>query len=96
MNTYDEWSKQLERYAEVLGPESLQQMHIHLSGIKYGLKGEQSHLPLEEADLDLIALLKALQAFECRGRILCESPEMEKDAQKIRTAWLELTGEEPG
>jgi deoxyribonuclease IV len=91
MNKYEIWMECLQRYAEVLGEESLQRLHIHLSGIEYGPKGEKNHLPLDEADLDLNAILKALKAHGCRGRILCESPVMEDDALKIQQAWKELS-----
>ena len=94
MNSYDEWARVLEQYGEVLGEEGLRRLHIHLSGIEYGEKGEQNHLPLEEADIDLEAVLQALQEFGCSGRILCESPVMEEDALKMQQVWMELTGEE--
>lgn len=87
VNTYDEWSRLLEAYAEALGAQALTGLHIHLSGIEYGPKGEKNHLPLEEADLDLKALFKALKKFGCGGRILCESPVMEEDALRMKKAW---------
>jgi len=87
MNTYDEWAKVLNAYGEALGSESLKKLHIHLSGIEYGPKGEKEHLPIEEADLDLAAIFKVLSDFGCQGRILCESPEMENDALKLRQQW---------
>jgi deoxyribonuclease IV len=90
MNSYDEWARILEAYARALGSEALQSMHIHLSGIAYGPKGEKNHLPLQEADLDLKALFRALQAFNAGGRILCESPVMEEDALLMRDTWKEL------
>ena len=90
MNSYAEWARLLETYGEALGDEGLRDLHIHLSGIEYGNKGEKNHLPLEEADLNLDAILRALHAFECGGRILCESPVMEDDALLMQTAWLNL------
>jgi deoxyribonuclease IV len=87
MNTFGEWSRVLETYGEALGQEGLRRMHIHLSGIEYGPKGEKKHLPLDEADLDLKALFRALKAFGCAGRMLCESPAMEEDAIKMRESW---------
>jgi deoxyribonuclease-4 len=92
MNTYDEWARLLEAYSQALGTESLHRLHIHLSGIEYGPKGERNHLPLEDADLDLLALFRALQSFDCRGRILCESPKMEDDALKMQDTWREISG----
>jgi deoxyribonuclease-4 len=87
MNTYQEWFQVLTAYANILGQEALHRLHIHLSGIEYGPKGERNHLPLAEADLDLKALFRALHEFGCRGRILCESPEMEEDALKMQATF---------
>ncbi len=91
MNTYEEWSQVLEAYGKVLGQGALERLHIHLSGIRYGPRGELNHLPLEEADLDIKGIFRALHSFGCRGRILCESPEMEDDALKMKQTWEELT-----
>ncbi len=90
LNTYDEWSRLLDAYGQALGQAALERMHIHLSGIEYGPKGEKNHLLIAEADLDLPALLRALRAYGCRGRILCESPVMEDDAIVIKKTWEEL------
>lgn len=90
MNTYAEWKETLERYASVLGQESLRRLHIHLSGIEYSIKGERNHLKLDEADFNLQALFQALKDMGCAGRILCESPIMEEDALKMKAAWDEI------
>ncbi len=90
MNSYDEWSRVLEAYAEALGDKALQSLHIHLSGIEYGPKGEKNHLPIQEADLNLEALFRALQAFKAAGRLLCESPVMEDDAIYMRDVWQKM------
>jgi deoxyribonuclease IV len=93
MNTYEEWARLLEAYGKALGEAALKGLHIHLSGIEYGPKGEKKHLPLQEADLDLDALFRALLNFGCQGRILCESPVMEDDAVLMRNLWKELSNE---
>ena len=93
MNTYDEWSRLLERYGKNLGNAALKRLHIHLSGIEYGPKGEKNHLPLAEADLNLKALFKALNDFNCGGRVLCESPIMEEDALTMKKTWMKISGE---
>lgn len=87
MNTRKEWEVVLERYASELGPESLNKLHIHLSGIEYTTKGEKHHLPIQKSDLDLIALFEALHDFKCGGRILCESPILEEDALFMQKLW---------
>lgn len=92
MNTHKEWCQVLTAYGNMLGLEALLRLHIHLSGIEYGPKGERKHLPLAEADLDLHGLFHALHEFGCTGRILCESPEMEDDALKMQALWAEIAG----
>jgi deoxyribonuclease-4 len=93
MNTYDEWSALLKTYQKALGKKALKRLHIHLSGIEYGPKGEKNHLKLEDADLDLKALFRALKDFGCAGRILCESPIMEEDALNLKKAWIKVSGQ---
>ena len=93
MNTRQEWSALLQVYARGLGKSALKRLHIHLSGIAYGPKGEKEHLKLKEADLDLKALLGALNDHGCAGRILCESPIMEEDALLMQKTWKRVSGE---
>jgi deoxyribonuclease IV len=93
MNTYEEWSALLKRYQKALGKKALKRMHIHLSGIEYGPKGEKNHLELAKSDLKLEALYQALCDFGCAGRILCESPIMEEDALNMKKAWIKVSGE---
>ncbi len=93
INTYDEWCAILKAYSKALGKRSLKRLHIHLSGIAYGPKGEKEHLKLAEADLNLKDLMRALFDLGCAGRILCESPIMEEDALVMKKAWLKASGE---
>lgn len=96
LNTYEEWTGVLQAYRQALGDAALKNLHIHLSGIEYGEKGEKNHLTLDEADLNVPALFQALADLGCRGRILCESPAMEDDALKMQAIWLEVSGEQLG
>jgi deoxyribonuclease-4 len=93
MNTYEEWSTLLKTYQKALGKKALKHLHIHLSGIEYGPKGEKNHLPVAESDLKLNFLFKALNEFGCKGRILCESPIMEEDALNLKKAWMKVSKE---
>ena len=93
MNTYDEWRKVLKAYQKALGKKALRRLHIHLSGIEYGPKGEKNHLELSKADLNLKALYQALLDSGCAGRILCESPIMEEDALNMKKAWIKFSKE---
>ncbi len=94
MNTYAEWMAALDLYRKSLGDQAMQQLHIHLSGINYGPKGEKNHLVMEEADLDFKTLMRALHDSGGRGRILCESPVLEVDALKFKDLWMEVSGED--
>jgi len=93
MNTVKEWTQILEAYQASLGKEALKSLHIHLSGIEYGPKGEKNHLALGESDLKINFLFQVLRDFGCAGRILCESPIMEEDALNMKKAWMKVSGE---
>ena len=89
-NSYKEFSAALKLVKEGLGKRGLQALHIHLSGIDYGPKGEKKHLPLKEADLKYKELFRALIDAKAGGRILCESPRMEDDALVMQKAYQSL------
>jgi deoxyribonuclease-4 len=93
LNSYEEWSARLDLVGRVLGGEALKHLHVHLSGIEYGPKGEKNHLPLAESDLDLKGLFRALHGVGAAGRMLCESPAMEDDAVYMKGVWQEVSGE---
>jgi deoxyribonuclease-4 len=93
MNTYAEWMKALDDYRRALGKAALKHLHIHLSGIEYGPKGEKNHVAMEAADLDFKNLFRALHETGAQGRLMCESPVMEEDALKFRSLWMEVSGE---
>lgn len=90
VNTYQEWLAILEEYCQALGQAALKQLHIHLSGIEYGPKGEKNHLKVTESDLNMSALFRALKDVGAGGRILCESPVMEEDALLMKRTWEEM------
>ncbi len=92
-NTGEAWLKALDSYAQALGEDALQRLHIHMSGIEYTGKGEKNHLPLQESDFNLIALFEALKERHCRGRILCESPILEEDALYMQGVWRDKFGD---
>jgi len=93
MNTVKEWTRVLEAYQSALGKDALKKLHIHLSGIEYGPKGEKNHLPVAESDLKLKYLFGVLHEFGCAGRILCESPIMEEDALNMKKTWKKISKE---
>jgi deoxyribonuclease IV len=79
-NTYKEFSEILEKVEKALGEKGLQNMHMHITGIDYGEKGEKKHLTLKESDLKYKELIKALKDFKVKGVAISESPNIEGDA----------------
>jgi deoxyribonuclease IV len=79
-NNYDEFCEILSYVEKHLGKEALNNMHCHVSGINYGLKGERNHLILKESDMKYKELMKAFKDFKLKGVIISESPNIEDDA----------------
>ena len=90
-NSYPEFTSFLEQAKEKLGDASLNNMHIHISGIAYGGKGERSHLKLQESDLQYNELLRALKDYRVGGTVICESPNQEEDALLLKKSFDVLT-----
>src|SRR3989338_7586162 len=89
-NSYGEFSSILEKIEKSLGKSGLQNMHIHITGIEYGEKGEKNHLTLEESDLKYEELLKALKDFKVKGVVISESPNIEWDAMLMQKTFAKL------
>lgn len=89
-NTYEEFAYLFEEIECRLGREELRDMHIHVSGVEYGDKGERKHLNLNDSDLDHGALLSALRDFDCAGILICESPSIEGDAVMLKEEYARL------
>ncbi len=89
-NTYDEFVEILEEVEGYLGKNALKRMHIHISGIDYGMRGEREHLNLEESDMNWRELLKALKDSNADGIMICESPNLEEDAKMLKDAWKSI------
>lgn len=90
-NSYQEFLDILDRVERKLGRHALDNMHIHLSGIAYGKKGEIKHLMLPDSDLQYTELLKALKERKTKGVVICESvPYLEQDALLLQQTYGEL------
>ncbi len=89
-NTYDEFCKIFEYIGNELGDFALNNFHAHIAGIEYSSKGEKRHLVLDESDLKYKDLLKAFKKFDVKGVIVCESPNIEIDAQILKNYYLSL------
>ncbi len=89
-NSYQEFASILLQVKGRLGRAALDDMHIHLSGIRYGGKGEIKHLDLKDSDLQYVELLKALRDYEVKGLVICESPNLEDDALLLQETYNTL------
>ncbi len=90
INSTKEWNQMFDTYEEYLGKDSLKSMHMHFSGIAYGLKGEKHHLPLRESDAKWEDFLKVLKKRKIEGSVVCESPLLEKDTLLMQKTFLAL------
>ena len=86
-NSYPEFASILQRVKERLGRGALDNMHIHISGIAYGEKGEVKHLNLKEADFQYTEILQALKDYDAQGIVICESPNLELDALLLQETY---------
>jgi deoxyribonuclease-4 len=93
MNSLTEFRAVLTRYKTALGKQALSDLHLHISGIQYSAKGERRHLDLVESDLHYQELLQALAEEDVSGIVVCESPNLEKDARLLQRTYQKLLEE---
>jgi len=86
-NTKQEFKQILTDIEKGLGKTAIDNMHIHISGIAYGEKGEKNHLILKESKFNYKDLLKVLKEFKCKGVVTCESPNIEEDASLLQKTY---------
>jgi deoxyribonuclease IV len=89
-NSYNEFMAILKKIEGKVGRKALDNMHIHVSGISYGPKGEYKHLDLPESDFKYEELLRALKDYKVGGNMICESPNLEEDAQLLQQTYRKL------
>ncbi len=90
VNDYKGFCETLETLKAELGPKSLEEMHIHISGISSNSKGDLKHLNLEKSKFNWKDLMKALKDMDCRGYVVCNSPNLEVDAQMLKQYYAAL------
>ena len=90
-NSYQEFSDILDQIEGRLGRQALDNMHIHVSGIAYGKKGEIKHLMLQDSDFQYVDLLRALKDRKAKGVVITESvPHLEEDALLLQQTYRAL------
>ncbi|WP_406656339.1 TIM barrel protein [Methanolobus sp. ZRKC2] len=87
VNKYEEFVSVLETVEEEIGREGLDDMHMHVSGIEYGEKGERNHLNLDDSDLEYSELMRSLKEFNVKGLLICESPDNEGDSLLLQKTY---------
>ena len=76
--------KEMRELLDEFFPLAGETAHFHISCIKYGPKGEISHLPLSEKEPDMQILADILADTDKDCNFICESPLIEKDADVFR------------
>lgn len=89
-NSEEEFETILETLQTELSQESLQNMHIHLSGIVSNSKGDLKHINLDQSSFNWKALMRSLKKFDCSGYIISNSPNKEEDAIMMKKYYLSL------
>ncbi len=89
-NSKKEFKEVLELTEKSLGREGLDNMHLHVSGIEYGEKGEKNHVNLQESDMKYEDLLKVWKEFNIKGSVVCESPNIEEDAMMLQKIYNKI------
>ena len=89
-NTKEEFNEVFKKIEKFLGKEGLKNMHVHLSGINYGEKGEKNHLMLKDSDMNYKDLLKTFKEFNIKGAVICESPIIDDDALVLQKFYKKL------
>lgn len=79
-----EFDKVFQTLEQELGSSFFEDMHIHFSGIQWNKGGEDSHLILKESDFPLNEMIEVIEAYEVQGTMICESPNLEEDALKVK------------
>lgn len=89
-NRYDDFAATLAAIEARLGRAALDSLHVHISGIQFGPKGERRHEPLRETKFRWKELLRALKDMRVGGWAVCESPCMEDDALLLQKTYKRL------
>ena len=89
-NGYAFFAAMLDAVRTQLGEPALKRLHVHVSGIEWGPRGERRHVALRETRFRWRELLRALKDFQVEGWLVCESPAMEEDALQLQRAWRRM------
>ncbi len=80
----EDFARILDHVQAELGRVALENLHCHLTGIKYSEKGELKHLEVSSKSPDYALLWPELVERKCAGTLISESPNIEADALKMK------------
>jgi len=89
-NTEEEFSDVLDALENELGSDALKNMHIHISGISSNSKGDLKHINLKDSKFNWKGLFNTLKQKDCRGYVICNSPNLEDDALMLKDYYMSL------
>jgi deoxyribonuclease-4 len=89
-NTTEKFKELLNKLEKGLGRTGLNNMHIHMSGIEYGPKGEKKHLFLKDSKFNWKDLMQVWKEYKIKGVVINESPNVEDDALLMQKYWKKL------
>lgn len=89
-NDYEAFSAVLETLRRRLGRQALRRMHVHVSGIEFGPRGERRHTALRRSRFRWRELLQALKDANASGWVVNETPELEADALRLKRCFARL------
>ncbi|MBI4302618.1 MAG: TIM barrel protein [Chloroflexi bacterium] len=90
-NSYDEFMAMLHQVEEALGRTGAENLHCHVSGIRYGRGGEIAHLNFKDSDFRYREFVRALKDYGAGGVVICESPNLEEDALLLHQEYQALS-----
>ena len=89
-NTKEEFREILTLMEKKLGKTALNNVHFHCQGVNYSNKGERNHINLKESDMNYKDLVKIWKEFKLKGIVVCESPNVEKDALLLKETYNKI------
>jgi deoxyribonuclease-4 len=89
-NSYEEFINVLTTLETEIGPKSLDNMHLHVSGISCNSKGDLKHLNLNDSKFNWKDMIRALKDKNCKGYVICNSPNLEVDAKMMKEYYQSL------
>jgi len=90
LETAEDYSKILSAVEKELGSDAAKDFHCHFSGIECIEAGERNHLPISSNSPPFEPFVQSLRENGWEGRVICESPLLEKDALLLQKAYRKI------